>query len=146
LRALMVAGTAATPAVRTGLRHDDPAVRAACCQVLDHFLDEAALPELLENLSHSDPQVRAWAVHALACDGCKEGSCRPAEKDSLPVAIGMLLKDPSREVRQQAAGLVGAAVHRSPEALAAIAEAHRTDPHPAVRKVAGWHVPGGARY
>lgn len=145
-RSLMLAGTAATSAVREGLHHPNPVVRAGCCQVLDHFLDEAALPELLENLDHPDPQVRGWAVHALACDRCKEGSCRPAESDSLPVAIRMLLKDPSRQVRQQAAGLVGPAVHRSPDALAAIVTAHQSDPHPVVRKIAGWWVPGGARF
>ena len=145
-RSLMRAGSAATPAVRQGLRHPSAAVRCACCQVLDHFLDEAALPELLDNLSHPDPHVRVWAVHALACDRCKQGACRPAESDSLPVAIRMLLEDPAREVRQQAAGLVGAAVHRSPEALAAIVTAHRSDAHPVVRKIAGWHLPGGARY
>jgi len=135
---LMLAGTAATPAVRAGLRHESAAVRTACCQILDHFLDEAALPELLENLSHPDPQVRGWAVHALACDRCKEGVCRPGEELSLPLAIRMLLDDPAREVRQQAAGLVGPAVHRSPEALAAIDHAHRLDGHPVVRKIAGW--------
>ena len=146
MRVLMIAGGAATPSVREGLHHSDPAVRVACCQVLDHFLDDAALPELVENLSHPDPQVRGWAVHALACDRCKEGSCRPAEADSLPVAIRMLLEDPSREVRQQAVGLVGTAVHRSPDALAAVVTAHQSDVHPVVRKMAGWFVPGGPRY
>jgi HEAT repeat protein len=122
IRALMLAAAAATPAIRRGLHHPDPAVRSASCQVLDHYLDQAALPELLENL------------------------CRPAESESLPVAIRMRLEDPSGEVRQQAAGLVGARVHRSRDALAAIVIACRSDPHPVVRKIAGWFVPGGPRY
>ena len=54
-RSLMLAGSAATPAVRQGLRHPSSAVRSACCQVLDHFLDEAALPELLEKPLPSRP-------------------------------------------------------------------------------------------
>jgi hypothetical protein len=47
--------------------------------VLDHHMDEAALPDLIENLHHENEMVRAWAMHALACDRCKEGSCRPAK-------------------------------------------------------------------
>ena len=146
LRALMLAGPEATAAVRDGLGHPDPMVRVGCCQVLDHFLDQDAVPELVENLSHSDPQVRAWAVHALACDRCKEGSCRPGDDESLPHAIRMLTEDPAREVRQQAVALVGMAVHRSPAALDAVQRAHREDEHPVVRKIAGWYIPGGPRY
>jgi HEAT repeat protein len=142
----MRAGAGATPAVRAGLAHPDPTVRVGCCQVLDHFLDDDAVPELIENMSHPDPQVRSWAVHALACDRCKEGACRPGEGQFLADAIRMLSDDPARIVRQQAAALVGLAVHRDPAALAAIERAHRHDPHPVVRKIAGWFVPGGPRY
>src|SRR5947208_16632545 len=80
-RAHMAAGTTATPAVRRGLRHAVPAVRARCCAVLDHFLDADAIPELVENLDHEDPWVRMGAIHALGCDRCKEGECRPMEHD-----------------------------------------------------------------
>ena len=145
-RALMEAGTAATPAVRRGLQHNSADVRRACCQVLDHFLDEAALPDLIENLTHPDSSVRSWAVHALACDRCKAGECRPAENDVVPIVIAMLLDDPSREVRTQAAHLLGASVHRRSDAVEALEHARRHDPHPVVRKVAGWWIPGGARY
>jgi len=103
LRALMAAGSEAIAALRRGLRHQDPAVRIGCCKVLDHHLDEAALPELIENLSHADEGVRAWAMHALACDRCKEGACRPAEDEVLPIAARMLIHDESRRVRQMAA-------------------------------------------
>src|SRR5262249_49413296 len=72
LRGLMAAGALATPVVREGLRHPEAAVRVGCCKVLDHYMDEAALPELMENLNHEDETVRAWALHALACDRCKE--------------------------------------------------------------------------
>lgn len=121
-------------------------VRVGCCQVLDHFLDEGAVPELIESLSHPHPGVRAWAVHALACDCCKEGACRPGQAQSPPYAIRMLAEDPAHQVRADAARLVSAAVHRSPDALGAIERAHRDDPHPVVRKIAGWFVPGGPRY
>lgn len=146
LRRLMAAGSLATPAVRRGLRHDAAEVRMHCCVILDHFLDEAALPELMENLDHPNAWVRAWAVHALACDRCKEGSCRPGEGDSVPIVIAMLLHDPAREVRAQAVHLLGPAVHRRADAVDALLFAHEHDEDPAVRKFAGWWVPGGPRF
>ena len=146
LRALMAAGPLATPAVREGLRHPDPAVRVGCCKVLDHFMDESALPELLENLHHKNELVRAWAMHALACDRCKEGTCRPGEDEVLPIAMEMLVHDESRRVRQMAAGLLGPSVHRRPEVLRVLEHARDYDPHPVVRKIAAWYTPGGPIY
>ena len=146
LRKLMAAGRAGTPAVRAGLQHEDPEVRIACCQVLDHFMDEQALPELAANVDHWHPGVRAWSIHALACDRCKEGSCRPGEDDVIPMVVKALLHDDDRNVRQQAAGMLGPSVLRSEAAWTAIQHAHQHDPHPAVRKVAGWWVPGGPRF
>lgn len=146
MRKLMAAGRTGTPVVRAGLQHADPEVRIACCKVLDHFMDEAAIPELVDNLGHAHPGVRGWAIHALACDRCKEGACRPREDDVIPIVVDALLNDEDRHVRQQAAGLLGPSVLRSEVAKAAIEHAHQHDSNPAVRKVAGWWVPGGARY
>jgi hypothetical protein len=146
LRALMAAGSQATPALRRGLEHQNAKVRVGCCMVLDHFLDAEALPELIANLAHEDSEVRAWAMHALACDRCKEGACRPGEDEVIPIAARMLVEDPDREVRQMAAGLLGPAVHRREDVLRALEHAAEHDPHPAVRKVARWFVPGGPRY
>jgi hypothetical protein len=146
LRQLMAAGSSATAAVREGLHHPDPAVRIGCCKVLDHFMDAAALPELIENLQHEDEIVRAWAMHALACDRCKEGTCRPGEDQVLPIAAQMLIHDKSRRVRQMAAGVLGPSVHRRPDVLRALEYAREHDPHPVVRKIAGWYTPGGPIY
>jgi len=146
LRGLMDAGPLATPIVRQGLQHPNPVVRVGCCKVLDHFLDESALPELIENLAHPDEEVRSWALHALACDKCKEGVCRPGEADVIPLAVDMLLTDKSRRVRQMAAGLLGPSVHRRPDVLQALEQARQQDEHPVVRKIAGWFTPGGPRY
>ena len=146
LRRLMAAGSLATPVVREGLHHPEPAVRIGCCQVLDHHMDEAALPELMANLQHEDERVRAWALHALACDRCKEGTCRPGEAQVLPLAVQMLLEDDSRRVREMAAGLLGPSVHRQPDVLRALEWARDHDPHPVVRKIAGWYTPGGPIY
>ena len=146
LRGLMDAGPRAPPLVRQGLQHPNPDVRVGCCKVLDHFLDESALPELIENLAHPDEEVRSWALHALACDKCKEGVCRPGEADVIPLAVDMLLTDKSRRVRQMAAGLLGPSVHRRPDVLQALEQARQQDEHPVVRKIAGWFTPGGPRY
>jgi hypothetical protein len=146
LRCLMAAGSLATPALLEGLRHPEPAVRIGCCMVLDHHMDESALPELIENLHHENEMVRAWAMHALACDRCKEGACRPGEDQVLPIAAQMLIEDESRRVRQMAAGVLGPSVHRHPDVLRALEYARDHDPHPVVRKIAGWYTPGGPIY
>jgi HEAT repeat protein len=147
LRRLMVAGASATPALRAGLRHDFAEVRVGCCVVLDHFLDQAALPELIANLDHEDERVRGWAMHALACDRCKEGECRPGEDDTVPLAIRMLEHDPSRIVRAQAVHLLGqsAAIARS-DVLRVLEQARDGDPDPNVRSIARRYAPGGAIY
>ncbi len=100
----MAAGAECTPALRSGLRHPNPVVRARCCVVLDHFLDASALPELIANLDHENEHVRRWALHALECDRCKEGECRPGEDDVVPIALRMLAEDPSRRVRGEGCG------------------------------------------
>ena len=133
-------------AVREGLQHPSADVRIGCCKVLDHHMDEAALPGLIDNLSHPNAGVRTWALHALACDRCKEGTCRPGEADVIPRVIRVLREDTNRHCRQMAAGMLGPSVHRSPAALAAIEWAYANDAHPAVRKVASWWIPGGTRF
>jgi HEAT repeat protein len=146
LAALMDAGRDATDALRQGLGHDDPAVRMRCCMVLDHHLDEAALPELIANVEHPHGRVRAWALHALACDRCKEGECRPGEQETIPIAIRLLREDRSRRVRTMAAGLLGPAAPRIAEVAAALEQARDHDAHPVVRTVAAWYAPGGRNY
>ncbi len=104
------------------------------------------MPELIENLQHKEGSVRAWAMHALACDRCKESTCRSAEDEVVPIATRMLLEDGSRRVRQMAAALVGAVVHRRPNVIAALEHARDHDPHSVVRKIASWYTPGGPIY
>jgi hypothetical protein len=143
LRQLMAAGMLATPALRRGLRHADADVRVGCCIVLDHFMDAAAVPELIENLRHDSPRVRGWALHALACDRCKEGACRPGEDDVVPIAIRMLREDESRGVRKTAVGMLTPAVHKREDVRRALEHARDHDPDRLVRKVASWAAPGG---
>lgn len=146
LRRLMAAGTAATPFVRAGLRHTETEVVVGCCNMLDHFLDAEAVPDLLALLEHENDWVRARAMHALACDRCKEGTCRPGESDSIPMALAMLGGDPSARIRVEAVALLGPAAHERPEVAMALQRARDFDASPNVRKQARLRAPGGVLY
>ena len=143
---LILSGPPALDAVRAGLASDDPAIRRGCTQVLDHLVDDDALADLVEMVTDDDAAVRGSALHALACERCKENGCTPSMATVLPAALDRLRNDPNGHVRNNALGVVGQWVHQSADALAAVIEAHEHDPHPAVRKMAGWFVPGGVRY
>jgi HEAT repeat protein len=145
-RARLKAGLDALPTIRRGLRHENADVRYWCCQYLDRFLVPEALGGLIAMLDDADHRVRVSALHTLGCDRCKEGDCRPEEKDVLPRVLKLLASDRDPHVRAHAIGLVGRAVHTNAEAAAAIARAMKSDPSPAVRKKAAWFTPGGARY
>jgi hypothetical protein len=145
-RELLKRGAVAWPAVRRGLRHANADVRYWCCQYLDRFLEPEALADLISMLDDLDPRVRVSTLHTLNCDRCKEGDCRPEQKDVLPRATVLLARDPDAHVRAHAVSLVGRWAHTSAEALAAIRTAIETDSSPAVRKKAKWYAPGGARY
>jgi len=145
-RALLKAGLDALPTIRRGLKYQNADVRYWCCQYLDRFLVPDALADLISMLDDPDHRVRVSALHTLSCDRCKEGDCRPEEKDVLPRALRLLASDPDPHVRAHAIGPVGRAVHTNAEAAAAIAQAMKSDSSPAVRKKAAWHAPGGAIY
>jgi HEAT repeat protein len=126
-----------TSAVRRGLRHPDPRVRAACAQILDHFLDDAAIAEIVDCLNDDHPRVRLWALHTLGCGRCKEGSCRPGEDAFLPEAIRMLQEDPVPHVRAVAATTLGrSAASRRSDVAQALAAARDGDPDRHVREAA----------
>jgi HEAT repeat protein len=143
---LILSGPDALPAVRAGLAHDDPVIRRGCTQVLDHLVDDDALADLVEMVTDDDAEVRGSALHALACERCKDNGCTPVMADVLPAALDRLRTDEDDHVRAQALGVIGQYVHVSTDALDAVVHAHEHDPHPAVRKMAGWFVPGGVRY
>lgn len=145
-RRLMAAGSQATPALRWGLRHHDPTVRSGCCDVLDHYLDEAAVPELVACLTDESSRVRGAAIHALACERCKEGACRPGEDDVIPLVVRLLLEDENKWVRKGCAHLLSTVVHRRPDVIPALEHARDHDPERIVRFVAGLNAPGGVRF
>lgn len=137
LNSLMEAGRDATPALRSGLAHRHASVRRACCMVLDHHLDADAVPELLANVGHRNRRVRAWALHALACDRCKEGDCRPGPSGVVPVVIDRLANDPSSRVRRMAV-ILGLQYLDEAGVADALARAAIGDPHPRVARLAQW--------
>ena len=143
---LVLSGEAALPAVREGLTSTVTDVRRQCTRALDHLVDEATFPTLIVMLDDPEPQVRIEALHALACDRCKDNACRPSPTDFLGKAISILSGDPDRHVRAYACDLVGRWVHTHEEAKLAVIAARDHDPAPAVRKQAGWHAPGGTIY
>ncbi len=143
---LVAAGPDALAAVRAGLHHANADVRHYCCQYLDRFVDSGSLTELVAMLDDPSPAVRLHTLHALACDRCKEGTCRPEVAAVLPRALALLRSDSNTHVRNMAVEVVGAYVHSEPTALAALIEAIASDPHPSVRKKAAWYAPGGPIY
>jgi hypothetical protein len=145
-RHLLARGREAVPAIRAGLRHRDPAVREQCCRLLDHLLVEDVVEEMIAMLDDPVPAVRVAAVHALSCDRCKTGACRPPEALVLPRGLRLLGHDPDPHVRAMAVELAGRFVHGSAEAEAALVRARQADPSPAVRTKAGWYAPGGTNH
>ena len=136
----------AAAAARDGLAHPDERVREQCCRILDHLMDADSIPLLIGALADPCERVRIAAVHALACDRCKTGACRPAPEAVLPTAVGLLAGDPSALVRAYAAELVGQWARSHPAARDAITRAAAHDPSPSVRKKASWYAPGGTIY
>ena len=143
---MLALGPEAAEAARDGLAHPDERVREQCCKILDQLMDADSIPLLIDALADPCERVRIAAVHALACDRCKTGACRPAPEAVLPPAVGLLADDPSALVRAHAAELVGQWVRSHPAARDAITHAAARDPSPSVRKKASWYAPGGAIY
>src|SRR5438128_5647951 len=98
---LRQAGQPAVPAVRRGMHHPKPIVRRLCTSILDHLADEAAFVDLVAALDDEDSDVLKRALHALACDQCKENECRPGEELFVPRALE-LLHHPNADVRASA--------------------------------------------
>ena len=141
---LREAGQPAVPAVRRGMHHPKPIVRRLCTSILDHLADEAAFVDLVAALDDEDPQVLKRALHALACDQCKENACRPGEELFVPRALD-LLHHPNADIRASAIDTLGKVASRRPDvadALAAVAE-HDRDAH--LRSMARTRVPERVR-
>ncbi|MFD8087920.1 HEAT repeat domain-containing protein [Kitasatospora sp. NPDC059722] len=142
-RELLRRGAGARDAIRAGLSHADAAVREGCCRLLDHMVDVESMGQLIAMADDPDASVRIAAFHALACDRCKGDVCAPGADRVLEPGLRHLASDPDPRARAMAAELVGKFVHDDARAAEALRASHERDPSPAVRKKAGWYVPGG---
>lgn len=137
---LREAGQAALPAVRRGMHHPKPMVRRLCASILDHLADEAALADLVAALDDEDTGVLKRALHALACDRCKQNECRPGEELFVPRALELLHHhDP--DVRASAIDTLGKVAGRRPDVADALADVARHDRDPGLRGMARHRVP-----
>ena len=116
---LLAAGAAAVPAIRRGLRHGNPTVRRLCVNLLDRLVDDEAIPDLVAVLDDEDVEVVKRALHALACDACKTGECRPGDDLFVPKAVE-LLRHPDPDLRAGAIDALGQVVKRGRADVAAI--------------------------
>lgn len=104
--------------------------------VLDHLVDEDTVADLVAALDDDDPGVAARALHALACDRCKENECRPGEELFVPRAIELVREHPNPDIRAAAVDALAKVAARRPDAVAALLAAVDGDPHPGVRNMA----------
>jgi HEAT repeat protein len=116
---LLESGSDALPALRRGLRHPKPMVRRLCVRLFDQLVDEASLPDLILALDDEDPGVCARALHALACDRCKQGACRPGEDLWVPRALDFL-DHPNPDIRAAAIDALGKVVDHRPDVTDAL--------------------------
>jgi HEAT repeat protein len=132
---LLSCGPPAVPAVRRGLGHDKAIVRRQCVNILDHLVDDQSVAALVATLEDADPQVAGRALHALACDRCKEGACRPGEDSWVPRALE-LLHHPNPDLRAAAIDALGKVAGRKPDVTAALASASQHDADKGLRGMA----------
>jgi len=79
--------------------------------VADNFADADTLKALLPLLNDPKSPVRVFAVHAIACEQCKDG---PNPIDAVPLLLERIATDESINVRRQAVAML--AHHREPDA------------------------------
>jgi HEAT repeat protein len=117
------------------MHHPKAIVRRLCASILDHLADEDALVDLVAALDDEDPSVVKRALHALACDRCKDGECRPGEDLFVPRALELLHhNDP--DVRAGAIDALGKVVDHRPDVADALTDAARCDRDPGLRGMA----------
>jgi HEAT repeat protein len=133
---LVMSGSPALPALRRGLHHPKPVVRQQCVRIFDQLVDDASLPDLVVALDDEDPGVCARALHALACDRCKQNDCRPGEDLWVPKALDFLGNHPSPDIRAAAIDALGKVTQRRPDVVAALMAAAENEPNVGLRGMA----------
>jgi HEAT repeat protein len=134
-RRLYESGPPAVPAIRRGLTHPAPMVRRLCASILDRLVDQESVPALVAALDDPDADVVKRALHALACDQCKENECRPGEEHFVPKAL-TLLDHPNADIRAGAIDALGKVAARRPDVVAALAAVSERDADRGLRGMA----------
>jgi HEAT repeat protein len=111
-------------------------VRRLCVNLLDRVLDEESVPALTIALDDQDPEVSARALHALACDRCKQNECRPGEDLWVPRAVSFIQTDPNPDLRAAAIDALGKVVSRRPDVATVLRAAAENDPDRGLRSMA----------
>ena len=92
--------------------------------MLDQLVDDEAIPDLVGALDDDDPEVLRRALHALACDQCKQNECHPGDELWVDRALE-LARHANVDVRAGAIDALAKASRRRvdvSDALLAIAE------------------------
>lgn len=137
---LLASGRAALPALRRGLAHRTSIVRQQCVRILDRLVDEESLSALVLALDDDDPGVCARALHALACDRCKQNECRPGEDLWVPRALEFLRTHPNPDMRAAAIDALAKVASRRPEVAAALLAAADGETDKGLRGMARRHA------
>ena len=137
---LMTSGPPALPAIRRGLRHEKPIVRRLCVNLLDRLVDEESVSTLVEALDDEAPEVSARALHALACDRCKQNDCRPGEDLWVPRAVQLVETSTNPDLRAAAIDALNKVVSRRPDVAAVLRATAETDPNRGLRSMARRYV------
>jgi HEAT repeat protein len=132
---LLASGPRAVPALRRGLRHENAIVRRLCVNLLDRLVDTESLADLVSALDDADPAVTARALHALACDRCKQGECRPGEDLWVPRVVS-LLDSPNPDLRAAAIKALGQVVEHRPDVATTLAVAAENERDKGLRGMA----------
>ena len=135
-RYLRSVGSPALPAIRRGLHHPKPMVRRVCVSILDQLVDAESLPDLVAALDDEDVEVCRRALHALACERCKQNECRPGDELFVPRALELLRDHPNADIRAGAADALGRIAYRRADLVDALLAAADHDPNAGVRNMA----------
>ena len=139
-RHLMISGPPALPAIERGLQHRKPIVRRLCVNLLDRLVHEESVSALVGALDDEAPEVSARALHALACDLCKQNECRPGEDLWVPRAVELLRTSTNPDVRAAAIDALSKVVSRRPDLAVVLRAAAETDANRGLRSKARRYV------
>jgi HEAT repeat protein len=108
--------------------------------LLDRLVDEESVSTLVEALDDEAPEVSARALHALACDRCKQNDCRPGEDLWVPRAVQLVETSTNPDLRAAAIDALNKVVSRRPDVAAVLRATAETDPNRGLRSMARRYV------